>query len=202
MSDTSKDPVEPSKVLLKISFDVDQETDQLHFTLREIKLPTDIPDPNPSRGGHADSLFFVTGDEMHLHIIGGGKRNKAEGTGFQSFQIVDCAIITRPQVSLRYPGMQTQWSPPSPFTRCAGASYQLPIDFAPRVVDDEEDYLAISQHWKPTLNVGFSHGMWELSFTMTVRISRGGGQIDQIRVLMFDPEAEVGGTGTIKFHED
>lgn len=202
MSDVTNDPVSPSKVLLKIRFDVDQETDQLHFELHEIKLPTDIPDPNPRRGGHADALFFVTGDEMHLRITGGGERNKAEGTGFQSFQIIDCAIITRPQVALRYPGMRTQWSPPSPFAQCAGASYQLPIDFAPHVVVDEDDYLAIAQHWKQSLNVGFSQGMWELSFTMTVRISRGGGQIDQVRVLMFDPEAEVGGTGTIKAGED
>lgn len=197
MSDVTQCPGQPYKVRLKIHFDVDQESEKLEFKLHEIRA-SDIPDPNPRRGGHADSLYFVTGDEMHLRITGGGSRDRAKGTGFQSFQIVDCAIITRPQVALRSPGVRTQWSPPSPFTQSTGASYQLPIDFAPHVVDDEEDYLAIAQDWKQTLNVGFNHGMWELAFTMTVRIARGGGQIDQVRVLTFDPEAEVGGTGTIK----
>lgn len=201
MSDVKQCPAKPNQLRLRIRFDADQETDQLSFKLRQ--LPGDggeadiAPPPNPRRGANADSLYFNPGDELHVQIVGGGKRNRLANSGFQSFQILQCALITRPQVSLRGPGVRTQWSPPSPFTQSSGAILPLSPDFAPRVVGDEADYLKIAQDWKGSFNVGFNHGLWELSFYLTVKISRAGGQPDQIRVLMFDPEAEVGGTGTL-----
>ncbi|KQQ35995.1 hypothetical protein ASF61_07195 [Duganella sp. Leaf126] len=202
MSDIRQPHKKPNQLRLNIHFDVNQETDQLSFRLRplhrEDEQAADLAaQRNRHRGVHADALYFHPCDEVHLRIVGGGARNRAAGTGFGAFQILECALITRPQVAVRGPHVRTQWSPPSPFTQSAGAIEPLRIDFAPHVVADEDNYLEIAQDWKHTLNVGLGRGMWELSFFMTVRILDVDGQNEQVRVLMFDPEAEVGGTGTL-----
>ncbi|MET0265994.1 MAG: hypothetical protein ABW202_10285 [Duganella sp.] len=206
MSDARHHPAKPNQLRLKIRFDADQETDQLSFKLRQLSddsEETDItPSPNPRRGTNADSLYFNPGDELHVQIVGGGEHNRRTNTGFQSFQILQCALISRPQVSVRGHGVRTQWSPPSPFTQSSCAISPLSLDFAPHVVSDEEDYLKVALDWKHTLNVGLTHGMWELSFYLTVKISRADSAEDQIRVLIFDPEAEVGGTGTLPTEDD
>ncbi|SEN77128.1 hypothetical protein SAMN05428959_10346 [Duganella sp. CF517] len=186
-------PTQPGRAVLEVTFDADQDSTELDPVLRR-DPPIEQDDSNPARGKHADSLYFIAGDELALRVIGGGDRTGK--SGFVAFQIVDCAIITRPKVARRDADVRTLYFPPSLFTQATGASYQLALDFAPKVSQNDKDYLQITQDWKPTLNVGFSPGMWELSFTMTVRIARGLGEIDEIRVFTFDPETEVGGPGT------
>lgn len=195
-NDTTKPikPTKPGRALLEVTFDADQDSTELVPVMHRYP-PITPQDDDPSRGKYADSLYFVAGDEFALRVVGGGARTAK--SGFVAFQIVDCAIITRPKVARRDIDVRTLYSPPSIFTQATGASYQLALDFAPTLSKNEKDYLQITQDWKPTLNVGFSPGMWELSFTMTVRIARGLGEIDEIRVFTFDPEAEVGGPGTM-----
>jgi len=55
------------------------------------------------------------------------------------------------------------------------------------------DLRRIRQEWKHNLDVGHANGRWELSFVMTVRITRGEGEQPELRVFSFDPESSVGG---------
>ncbi|MES2757702.1 MAG: hypothetical protein V4693_10040 [Pseudomonadota bacterium] len=182
----------PALVLLKISFDADQQSEELNYIALRETAPT--PDPQPAQGGHADSLYFAPGEQVAIQIIcSGGTEN-----GFASFQIVDCAILTRPQVVQRAPGMRTQFASPSPFLQAIGAWCPLALDFQATIEESATGSLVVAQQWKRTLDVGYSAGFWDLSFVMTVRITRGAGAVDEVRVFSFDPECEVGTTGTLK----
>lgn len=196
MTTTSNtNPTLPAKTTLRIWFDADQQGSDLAYQL--VRDNPGTPDPQPHQGPHADSLYFAPGEEVELQIIGSG----AVKGGFDSFQLIECVIVTRPQVVQRGPNMVTRYAAPSPFLQSVGACYVLPLDF--RATLDCKGELngperRITQDWKHSLNVGFTPGMWELSFLMTVRITRDAGTISEVRVFGFDPESEVGSTGTEK----
>lgn len=179
-------------VLLRISFDADQESEELNYVTLRKTPPT--PNPQPNQGGHADSLYLAAGEQLGIQIV----CSSAMQHGFASFQIVDCAILTRPQVVQRGPGVKTQFASPSPFLQAIGAWCPLALDFQASVEESANGALVVTQQWKRTLDVGYSGGFWDLSFVMTVRITRGAGAVDEVRVFSFDPECEVGTTGTLK----
>jgi hypothetical protein len=171
--------------VLRVSFDADQISDQLYWRLGDGD-PGDLTRPD---GAYAGALRFYPGESLQLQVSGGG----TVISGFSSFQIVDCCFITRPQVVYCEEGGKTRYAPPSPFLQAPGGSYPLALDFRAHL--DEltgPDYRKVVQHWKRTLDIGFSSGRWELSFNLTVRIMRGADQGFDVRVFQFDPESEVG----------
>jgi hypothetical protein len=181
------DKTDKKNVTLTVGFDIDQVTDALayHFHSR------DHAHPNPLTGLFAGEIYFCTGEIFHLRVKGGGAID-----GFSSFQVVDCCIVTRPRVIVAGPDVTTRHAAPSPFLQVLGACYQFPLDFSSDVKDDQEQqYRVITQHWKRTLDVSHSHGQWDLSFTLTVRIQRGPLLEPEIRVFYFDPEGQVGPGG-------
>lgn len=196
MSDTLDLPPPPARLVLEVGFDVDQQTDQLAYRLRPDQMFPPQPSPNPRRGGYANSLYFNAGDQVAVQVAGGA--DKVHGKpGFVSFQIVDCTIITQPQVVRRDTGVRTEYAPPSPFSQSLGACIRLPLDFTTHVTVNSDDYFELTQNSKSTLDVAYSPGLWELSMVLTVRIVRGLGEADELRVFSFDPEAEVGSIGTM-----
>jgi len=196
MSDTPAIPQPPARLILEVRFDVDQQSDQLSYRLLPDPLFPPEPDPNPRRGGYANALYFKAGEQVTIRVVGGGDKVD-KNPGFVSFQIVDCTIITKPQVVRRDKNVRTEYAPPSPFSQALSASYPLALDFSTHVTVDDEKYFELTQNWKQTLDVAYSPGLWELSMVLTVRIIRGVGEVDEVRVFSFDPEAEVGGQGTM-----
>lgn len=182
----------PTQMLLKINFDADQESAQLDYSLVPVGAPT--PSPRPDHGPGAGSIYFSPGEELGLQVTCSGDDDK----NFVSFQIVDCAFVTLPQMVQRGVGLKTRFASPSPFLQARGAVHPLPLDFHATINPLTAKRRVITMHWKHTLNVGYSPGFWELSFIMTVRILRGLGAVEEVRVLSFDPESEVGTAGTLK----
>lgn len=188
-------PAPPAQLLLKISFDADQGSSQLDYEL----VPVLAAEPRP-RVGHglgtgSGSIYFSPGEEIGLQIICSGDHDKH----FQSFQIIDCTFITQPQVIQRGTELKTWFAAPSPFLQARSAVHSLPLEFRAAVVDSVElKRRVVTMDWKNTLNIGYNPGFWAMSFVITVRITRSSGAIEEVRVLSFDPESEVGTTGTMK----
>lgn len=196
MSNPLNLPPPPQRLVLEVRFDVDQQTDQLSCRLYPDTMFPPKPDPNPRHGGYANSLYFTPGDQVAVRVIGGG--NKVDGKPtFASFQIVDCTIVTRPQVVRRDSGVRTRYAPPSPFSQALGASFHVPLDYSSHITANDQQYYELTQNWKSTLDVAYCQGLWDLSMVLTVRIVHGADGADEVRVFSFDPETEVGSQGTI-----
>lgn len=190
---------ESNEVRLELNFDADQITSDL--THRLVRVSPDAPDPAPRTGSRADSMYFAPGERLSLHITGYGAASVPEAPGkeFVSFQVIDCVIVTRPQVIQRGRGLETQYAAPSPFLQAVGACYPVELDFTATAGGLlENGARSVTQSWKRTLDVGLNPGCWQLSLVLTIRIMRGQGTVHELRVLSFDPEAEVGGNGTLK----
>ncbi len=190
-------PLPRTHVTLKLSFDADQNGSELHHVL--VRSNGTTPDPEPTEGPHADSLYFAPGEQMSVQVTCTGAREN----GFDSFQIVDSVFITRPQVVQRGRGLPTKYSAPSPFLQAVGACYPMALDFyaiaeGGGIEPPHNKERKVTQYWKRTLDIGLTPGLWDLSFAITVRITRGVGSVDEVRVFSFDPETEVGGSGTVK----
>jgi hypothetical protein len=188
--------VQATKAMLYLHFDVDQTTSSLSYEL--VRDSSNAPDPQPKTGPHADSLSFVPGEALGIEIAGYGPIHATDPSqDFVSFQVVDCAIVTRPQVIQCGQGLDTAYAVPSPFQQALGACYPLALDFSASASGLETGRRAVTQTWKRTLDIGLTPGIWKLSMVLTVRITRGVGIMDEVRVLSFDPETEVGGNGTM-----
>jgi hypothetical protein len=188
-----------SQVMLEVHFDADQNGSDLSHTLSRVS--PGAPDPEPASGVHADSLYFAPGEQLSLKVTGRGSAGPdvRADSKFVSFQVIDCVITTRPQVIQRGAGLATKYAAPSPFQQAIGACYALALDFSASLSGlSPDDERKVTQTWKRTLDIGITPGLWELSLVMTVRITRGPGSVDELRVLSFDPETEVGGNGGLK----
>jgi len=185
-------------VILEVHFDVDQLGSDLSHTLTRTKPGEQ--DPEPATGVHANSLYFAPGEQVALRVSGHGKATGVDAeSSFVSFQIVDCVIATRPQIVQLGGGQRTRYAAPSPFQQAIGASYTLALDFSATASGLLPGGVrTVTQHWKRTLDVSMAPGLWELSLTLTIRIMRGPGAVNELRVFSFDPEAEVGGNGTMR----
>lgn len=172
---------------LSIHFDADQITNQLDYAFTSCDGSAD-----PRHGPYMGGVHFQQGQHVYLEVNCCGTK----ASGFTSFQIVDCCLISVPQLTQIGPDVPTRYSLPSPFLQAAGAAYQLPLDFESHVLPPDPalpDLRRIRQEWKHNLDVGQSKGRWELSFVLTVRIIRGEQDLPELRVFSFDPEASVGG---------
>ncbi|PKB21614.1 hypothetical protein [Janthinobacterium sp. 64] len=183
-------PVSPW-MKLSVHFDADQITNQLDYNFTSCDGTAD-----PRHGPYMGGVHFQQGQHVYLDVNCCGSKE----SGFTSFQIVDCCLITVPQLTQIGANVPTRYSPPSPFLQALGATYNLPLDFESQVLlEDPTDpalpvLRRIRQEWKHTLDVGHAKGRWELSFVLTVRIFRSEQDLPELRVFSFDPEASVGGT--------
>lgn len=170
---------------LSVRFDADQTSSQLQWLLKDFNGEARVP-----AGTNAGAIYFFQGETLSLEIIGGGSK----ASNFTSFQIIDCCIISVPEVVACADG-KTRYARPSPFLQSTGASYPVSLDFSSSLDKSDESYRQISQEWKQSLNIGHTPGRWELSFYLTVLIYRDPAEAPEVRVFQFDPESEVG-TGT------
>lgn len=175
-------------VVLTIRFDVDQNSDRLTWSLTQPPRGTAANDDKPEDeyAPGTGTVKLYTGEAVALHVIG----SCAPDSGFTSFQIIECCLITRPKVMIAGPHRETRYAPPSPFLQSIGSSYFFENDFSSTVLERETER-KITQCWKRTLNIAHTDGSWELSLNLTVRILRGPHAME-VRVFRFDPEVQVG----------
>ncbi|NHZ91817.1 hypothetical protein F2P45_22830 [Massilia sp. CCM 8733] len=175
----------PTSMLLEANFDINQigETLEWSFSRKD-------GDGNPVKGRYAGAIYFTVGEKMKVRVRAGGYE------AFESFKVLDCCLITRPQIIAIAPGGLASYAVPSPFAGVVGASAEIPADeFVPgRSADTEEDgrrYHTKVQKWENFLTVAEATGRWEISFALTVEITRSSGNVER-RVFVFDPEGQVG----------
>ncbi|ELX09924.1 hypothetical protein Jab_2c20080 [Janthinobacterium sp. HH01] len=170
--------------LLSVSFDADQSSSNLNWSLTEAG-----GNARPSRGAAAGAVQFYQGESVFLQVAGGA----AASSDFSAFQIVECCLVTRPQMISCGPGVPTRYATPSPFLQSLGASYVFENDYTATVSEDTPGgYRTITQIWKRSLDIEHLDGSWELSLNLTVRILRGQAALPELRVFRFDPEVQVG----------
>ncbi|MFM2086276.1 MAG: hypothetical protein RLZZ237_1145 [Pseudomonadota bacterium] len=172
---------------LSVHFDADQITNQLDYNFTSCDGTAD-----PRHGPYMGGVHFQAGQHVYLDVNCCGSKE----SGFTSFQIIDCCIISVPQLTQIGAKVPTVYSAPSPFLQAIGATYKFPLDFESQVLMSDPampTLRRIRQEWKHTLNVGHTKGRWELSFVITVRILRGDDVAPELRVFSFDPESSVGG---------
>lgn len=177
---------------LAARFDVNQVDDGIDWLFADIDSIENIEhatgDPYWNR-----NVEFSAGQNFRIAIVASDQ----EKTGFESFEIVDCCIITRPQIVSCGPDTRTRYAPPSLFVgnNCKelGAIYSIPSsEFAVHSTGiDPAKGRKITLLWDGHLTVGPYNGFWDLSFYMTVSIKRVGEETAQRRVFYFDPESEV-----------
>lgn len=178
---------------LAARFDVNQVDDGIDWLFTDIDSLDGVErtpeDPHWNR-----DINFSAGQEFRLAIVAGDQ----EKTDFESIEVVDCCIITRPRIICCGPDVRTWYAPPSLFVdntgNQLGALYRIdPTAFTihSNGVDPAKGR-KITLLWNSHLIVGPFNGFWELSFYVTVSIKRSGEKVAQQRVFYFDPETEVG----------
>lgn len=182
----------PPSMLLRAKFDIAQVGYNMewHFSRKD-------HNGNPIEGKDAGSIYFTKGETFFVHISCGGKMQDGKAP-FKSFKILDCCLISQPQLSQYGGGRPTLFSPPSPFVSNHGAipkfaTIQLPPDqFKPWIGEPSAPaYYKQTQAWEEHLTVGQTEGRWELSFVLTVELTDAENNVTR-RVFGFDPEAGVG----------
>jgi hypothetical protein len=193
-----------STMLLQANFDIDQigETLEWRFSRKD-------GDGNPITGRYAGGIYFTVGEKMYIHIQAINKNR------FKGFEVLDCCLITRPQIYVTGPEVRTIFAPPSPFigndrVQVNGASIDVPARQFVRQADadaeasyfgeltrqdgagvDPDGFFTVEQVWDNHLEAGKFTGRWEISFVITVKITLEDGKSHK-RVFSFDPEGEVG----------
>ena len=179
----------PTTMLLEANFDIDQ----LGQTL-EWRFSRTDGHGNPVKGRYAGGIYFTVGEQTRVRVRAGSY------SSFKGFKVLDCTLVTLPQIVQVGKGMPTRFAPPSPFITTSkiavsGASVSLPPEqFIPSAVHpDDPEYNEFALEWNSALTVGAETGRWEIAFVLTVEITRADGSSEQ-RAFSFDPEGEVGTT--------
>lgn len=177
-----------TKMHLEANFDIDQIGSTLEWSFKRFD-----GDGNPLTGKYAGGIYFTTGEEMRVRVRA-GCRNK-----LASFKVLDCTLITVPQIVEIAPKKKAKFAPPSLFVstdvppiKVSGASINLSGDDFKRdeIPLPTPGYSEIALLWDKHLTVGLTEGRWEFSFVLTVQVTEEG-QPPTERVLCFDPEADV-----------
>ena len=180
MSENSQQrpPVPP--LLLTVSFDAQQVSSRLDWSI--------TPRSEQPDNRNAGQLLFHKGQHLGLEVIGYGSAE----SGFCGFKLVDCCIMTRPQLVRIGHKQAPLFAHPSMFKGVEGATYQLPLDFTdgqqPGPGADPRQFV---KNWDHCLEVAEREGRWELSFMLTVHL-HGVPDKQARRVFYFDPESQVG----------
>jgi hypothetical protein len=177
----------PTTMLIEANFDIDQVGQSLEW-----RFSRKDGHGNPLKGRYAGGIYFTVGEVTRVRVRAGSY------TKFNGFKVLDCTLITMPQVVQIGTGVSTQFAPVSPFVSTSkvsvpGASVSLPVQhFVPSPVHpDDPEYNEFALEWNSELTVGQATGRWEIAFVLTVEIERADGRTEQ-RAFSFDPEGEVG----------
>lgn len=178
---------------LTARFDVNQIDDGIDWTFADIDSATSTDRESANSCWNRD-INFDAGQEFRIAITASDK----EHTGFESFEVIDCCLITRPRILRCGPGVRTFYAPPSLFVddngKQLGALYQIePTAFSAlgAGIESSEKGKRITLLWDGHLTVGPYNGSWELAFYVTVSIKRAHKDAAQLRVFYFDPEGEI-----------
>ena len=170
----------PKTLLLKVSFDAEQVSSQLDWSV--------VPRSEAPNNRNAGQLLFHKGQQFGLQVTGYGSAE----SGFSGFKVVDCCIITRPQLIRIGGDVSPLFAHPSMFKNVDGATHHLHghFDDVPQAgpVEDPRQFV---KTWSEKLTVADRVGRWELSFILTVRLL-GMPKDQSDRVFYFDPESQVG----------
>jgi len=178
---------------LAARFDVNQVDDGVDWQFTDIESVGTI-DRIPGDPQWNRDIDFSAGQEFRIALSASDQQK----TGFESLEVIDCCIITRPRILCCGPKVRTWYAPPSLFVDSSGAElgavYQInPAEFSVHSTGiDPEKGRRVTLLWNGHLTVGKYNGFWEFSFYVTVRINRAGEDQAQLRVFCFDPETEVG----------
>jgi hypothetical protein len=176
----------PTSMLIEANFDIDQvgQTLEWSFSRKDGQ-------GNPLKGRYAGGIYFTVGELTRVRVRAGSYSK------FAGFKVLDCTLVTMPQLVQIGKGHPTKFAPPSPFVTTSligvnGASISLPPEqFVPSPVHpDDPEYNEFAFEWS-NLTVGTETGRWEIMFVLTVEIERADGSKEQ-RAFSFDPEGEVG----------
>lgn len=181
----------PTNMLIEANFDIDQLGQSLEWRFSR----TD-GHGNPVKGPYAGGIYFTVGELTRVRVRAGSYSK------FTGFKVLDCTLVTMPQLVQLGKGMPTRFSLPSPFITTSviainGASVSLPgAQFETSGVHPlDPEYNEFALEWNGALTVGPDTGRWEIAFVLTVEITRADGTTEQ-RAFSFDPEGEVGTTVT------
>lgn len=147
----------------------------------------------PSNPHWNGDINFQAGQEFKIAITASDRDN----TGLESLEVVDCCMITRPQILSCGKDQRTRYAPPSLFTDNRGEQLGALYQIDPHAFTVFSDGLGpakerrITLLWDNQLNVGQVNGSWEVSFYVTLAIKRAHEEARQLRVFYFDPEGEV-----------
>jgi hypothetical protein len=178
---------------LMARLDVNQVDDGINWVFTDIDSAIAPEDTSKDPSWNRD-IEFSAGQQFRIAITASDK----DKTGLESIEVIDCCLITRPQILSCGPNVLTRYTPPSLFVsedmQQLGALYSIaPSEFAVHSTGTEPTKgRRITLLWEGHLTVGPYNGFWEISFYVTVRIKRTDGTPDQLRVFYFDPESEVG----------
>lgn len=181
----------PPIMLLKAHFDVNQVGYNLEW-----RFSRKDHQGEPIEGKDAGSIYFTKGEQFFVQVSGGGKLRKDGKNPLSSFKILDCCLISQPQVAVCGPGVPTTFSPPSPFVAKGDISRPATISLDPDKFQpwiggkQPPGYYQQTQAWTDHLTVGQVEGRWELSIVITVEFTTPEGVF--VRVFGFDPESSVG----------
>lgn len=178
-------PIPP--MILHANFDVDQLSDQLQWRFSRAD-----GQGNPPAGTDAGTVYFTEGETFKLQVTAG------RDSAFETFEVIDCCLISRPRIVQLGVGLKTLFAAPSPFVAPSGeplpgATCQIPgSEFVPvSAAQAGPGHHQVVREWDGYLKAGPNTGRWELEFVITVRITGADGQ-SWSRVFSFDPESEVG----------
>lgn len=179
---------------LSASFDVNQASDRMDWEFLDIGVEPRRLSKSSGKSWNSD-IFFTAGQSFCIALTATDEHS----TNFESFQIIDCCLISRPRILRCGRKELTLYAPPSPFVSVAGsplgALYPiLGSAFIPIMSTSSKDDGANWQTmlWDGSLKVGDINAHWELSLYVTVSIQRAWQDRPQLRVFYFDPESEVG----------
>ncbi|MGF6273808.1 hypothetical protein ABIB38_002186 [Massilia sp. UYP11] len=178
---------------LTARLDVNQVDDGIDWIFSDIdsigSADRTATDPHWNR-----DIVFSAGQEFRIAIAASDQ----DKTGFESLEVIDCCVITRPQILCCGKGVRTNYAPPSLFVdsdgKQLGALYKIdPSAFSVHGTGiDPTKGRKVTLLWDGNLKVGPYNGFWEISFYVTLGIKRVGEDKIQLRVFYFDPEGEVG----------
>lgn len=178
---------------LNARFDVNQIDDSIDWLFADLDSSIDASNSWTESQWNRDIEFSIN-QKFRIAITASDK----EKTGFESLEIIDCCIITRPGILSCGPDERTYYAPPSLFVSESGeqigALYKIdPSNFSVHSTGiDPEKGRKITLLWDGHLTTGPYNGTWDLSFYVTVRIRRAEEKSGQLRVFYFDPETEIG----------
>jgi len=178
---------------LTASFDVNQVDDGIDWVFADIDSAINSEHSSSEPYWNRD-INFSAGQVFRI-ALNATDRDK---TNFDSLEVIDCCLITRPRILSCGPDVRTHYGMPSLFVneegKQLGALYKIdPSAFSIHSTGvDPAKGKRVTLLWNGELTVGPYNGFWDISFYVTVRIKRAGEELEQLRVFYFDPEGEIG----------